>query len=395
MAPVIITLVRHGESVDNLTALWAGHRDAQLSNHGYNQATRLGQAFKDVPITAIYASDLKRANTTAREVWKANTTEPRPPFTTSPLLREQFFGEAEGAPWDAGKYSSAHLPWEDHRAFRLAPNAESLNDVARRADLVLRHFVIPHVLHTASLPRDEATPPKQHHILLVAHGIWLSEMLFAIKRAGEPGIRFVKQGGYQNTAWTRVEVELDDLPIAAQHELGAEEKGAAGDRQPGPDEEITSPAAPSEAAPNPPASALTTPARTAASTPAPGAAGGTTLSASSSAESLSHLLGGGSTGRPPLPEQFHALLPTLPAVPSPRDPALPPAWPHADDHAEVTTPKLRHRVVAFNQAEHLVGLKRTGAGVGSAGWDEKQRGLKEFFGGGGEAVKKEGEGKKE
>ncbi|GAA5840135.1 hypothetical protein JCM11251_000613 [Rhodosporidiobolus azoricus] len=366
MTPVIVTLVRHGESKDNLTALWAGHRDAPLTNHGMNQAMRLGEAFKDVPITAIYASDLKRANTTARKVWEANRVGEKPPFTTSPLLREQFFGEAEGAPWDAGRYSSAHLPWEDHRAFRLAPNAESLNDVAHRADLVLRHFVLPHVLATSSLPASSATPEGgQHHIVLVAHGIWLSEMLFALKRAGDPKVRFLKQGGYQNTAWSRLEIELDD---ATEHELGRKEKGAAGAAEPPKEGDFTSPAAPSEAAPNPPANA----ARTTEAKAVP-----------SSSTSTSRT----STDRPPLPEEFHSLLPTLPGVP-PRDPSLPPAWPHADD-SSVPTPKLRHRLVAFNQSQHLEGLKRTGAGVGSSGWDEKQRGLKEFFAGGGGEAKKE------
>ncbi|BGP18404.1 hypothetical protein JCM10213_005966 [Rhodosporidiobolus nylandii] len=353
MAPVIISIVRHGESQDNLTALWAGHRDAPLTNHGNTQATRLGEAFKDVPITAIYASDLKRANTTARRVWEANTTEPKPPFTTSPLLREQFFGEAEGAPWDAGKYSSAHLPWEDHRAFRLAPNAESLNDVARRADLVLRHFVMPHVLASASLPASEAVPPKQHHIVLVGHGIWLSEMLFAFKRAGDPNIRFVKQGGYSNTGWSRIEIELDDL-ASAEHALAAHETGGS---EPPKGSEFTSPPAPSEAAPNPPASAAT----------------------------MTSPLATDDDARPPLPDTLRSLLPTLPDVPE-RDPSLPPPWPQAGDLSH-PMPRLRHRLVAFNQNEHLVGLKRTGAGVGSAGWDEKQRGLKEFFKGGAEEKK--------
>ncbi|GAA5856936.1 hypothetical protein JCM8547_008473 [Rhodosporidiobolus lusitaniae] len=366
MAPVIITLVRHGESQDNLTALWAGHRDAPLTNHGFSQATRLGESFKDVPITAIYASDLRRANTTARQIWEHNRTSPKPPFTTSPLLREQFFGEAEGAPWDGGKFNSAHLPWEEHRAFHIAPNAESLNEVGRRADLVLRHFVLPHVFATSSIPPSEAAPPKQQHIVLVAHGIWLSEMLFALKRTGDPKIRFVKQGGYSNTGWTRVEVELDDLQgeEEGKHELKKEEKGAAGAPQPPKNAEFATPAAPSEAAPNTPPHP----------SPAPASPARSTTSATSSAND-----------RPPLPEQYHSLLPTLPAVP-PRDPSLPPPWPHAAD-LSTPPPKLRHRVVAFNQAEHLQGLKRTGAGVGSAAHDEKQKKLKEFFGGGGEEVK--------
>ncbi|GAA5998923.1 histidine phosphatase family protein [Rhodotorula paludigena] len=366
MAPVIITMVRHGESKDNLTALWAGHRDAPLSNHGYNQALRLGQAFADVPITAIYASDLKRANTTARAIYDANKTSPKPPFTTSPLLREQFFGEAEGEPWDAGKFNSVHLPWEDHRAFRIAPNAESLNDVAARADLVLRHFVLPHVVATAAVPPG-AGPPQQHHIVLVAHGIWLSEMLFALKRTGDPRLRYVKQGGYVNTGWARIELELDDP--AAVHALSP---GATSPRDEfgtdaRKDDAFSSPPAPSEAAPAP------------SSTVSPASEQPSPSSSSSSPDAPST----DSSPRPPLPPHLHSLLPTLPPVP-PRDPSLPPAWPHASSPpAAHPVPMCRHRVVAFNQAEHLVGLKRTKGGVGSGAWDEKQKGLKEFFGGGG------------
>ncbi|BGP43470.1 hypothetical protein JCM10449v2_007505 [Rhodotorula kratochvilovae] len=369
MAPVIITMVRHGESKDNLTALWAGHRDAPLSNHGYSQAQRLGQAFADVPITAIYASDLKRAHTTARCIYDANKTSPKPPFTVSPLLREQFFGEAEGAPWDAGKYSSAHLPWEDHRAFCIAPNAESLNDVARRADLVLRHFVLPHVLATASTPAD-ATFPEQHHIVLVAHGIWLSEMLFALKRAGDPHIRFVKQGSYTNTGWARIEVELDDPEAAHALPSGAtspKDEFTSGPALEG--EDFVSPPAPSEAAPAPSDEVARSPSTTTEEAPPRSSIDSPRARASNARE------------RPPLPAEFHSLLPTLPPVPA-RDAALPPAWPHADDLQDVPVPRMRHRVVALNQVAHLEGLKRTKGGVGSAEWDEKQKGLKEFFGGG-------------
>lgn len=90
--------------------------------------------FLDSGIIAIYTSDLKRARTTAQNIFDANQTYPSPPFTVSPILREQFFGEAEGTPWNGGAYSSAGLPWEDHRSFRLAEKAESLAEVGARAD---------------------------------------------------------------------------------------------------------------------------------------------------------------------------------------------------------------------------------------------------------------------
>jgi hypothetical protein len=42
-----LTLVRHGESTDNIVPIWAGHRDATLTNFGHSQAQRLGESLKD------------------------------------------------------------------------------------------------------------------------------------------------------------------------------------------------------------------------------------------------------------------------------------------------------------------------------------------------------------
>ncbi|ORY88465.1 histidine phosphatase superfamily [Leucosporidium creatinivorum] len=350
MPRIYVTMIRHGESMDNLTSVWAGHRDASLSNHGYNQSMRLGKHFEDVPITAIYASDLSRAFTTAKNVHKQNKTNPPPPLTVSPLLREQFFGLAEGEPWDAGRFSSTHLPWEDHRKFKLAPHAESLNDVGRRADWVLREFVLPHLL----LAEQEGT--EDQHVVLVAHGIWLSEMMFAFKRAEQPGVRFVKTSSYQNTAWSRLEIE-----VVSKGEEASTAGEAGGLEKPRVGEEIVTPAAPSEAAPS----------------HADAHEDNSTVSTFTPDEETI-----------PLPSEIAALRSTLPNVP-PRHPSLPPPHPHsasANDAAVEPTfpiPRLKLKVLATNQAEHLEGLVRTKGGVGSSEWDEKQRGLKEFFAGGG------------
>ena len=40
--------------------------------------------------------------------------------------------------------------------------------------------------------------------MLFAHGIFLAEMLFSLKRAGDPHARFFKSGSYANTAWSRI-----------------------------------------------------------------------------------------------------------------------------------------------------------------------------------------------
>jgi broad specificity phosphatase PhoE len=39
-------------------SVWAGHRDAALSHHGFEQSMRLATHFKDVPITGELTSSL-------------------------------------------------------------------------------------------------------------------------------------------------------------------------------------------------------------------------------------------------------------------------------------------------------------------------------------------------
>lgn len=106
-------------------------------------------------------------------------------------------------PWDAGAFNSstaALAGWDESRQFRMANGAESLHDISLRADLAIRQFIIPHLL----------SGDEEQHIVLVAHGIFLSELMFALKRSGDKGLRFVKSGsGFTNTGWARFEVSLD------------------------------------------------------------------------------------------------------------------------------------------------------------------------------------------
>lgn len=83
----------------------------------------------------------------------------------------------------------------------------------------------------------------------------------------------------------------------------------------------------------------------------------------------------GSSSHPPAPVHVSAKH-SIP-LPHPRHDSLPPSLPPA-----VSTPTLRHKIVAFNKVEHLEGLERQGGGIGSAAHDAKQRTLEAFFGGG-------------
>lgn len=155
-----LTLVRHGQSVDNTKQvytlptsvqshcpelkhslneqLWAGHKDSPLTNRGIAQATALGQAIKRDSVDKIYCSDLKRAKWTALEIHKAcnSLTSAESAITSSAasdedgrpskrvksvrrvltppieheIFREQNFGLLEGADWtDMRASGSRHV----------------------------------------------------------------------------------------------------------------------------------------------------------------------------------------------------------------------------------------------------------------------------------------------
>lgn len=71
--------------------LWAGHRDSPLTNRGLAQATALGQALAHQKLDMIYCSDLKRAQWTANEVYKAQ-------LETGPATERADSGSSTAAP---------------------------------------------------------------------------------------------------------------------------------------------------------------------------------------------------------------------------------------------------------------------------------------------------------
>ncbi|CAG7853527.1 SubName: Full=Uncharacterized protein {ECO:0000313/EMBL:CCA72977.1} [Serendipita indica DSM 11827] len=222
---MLVTFIRHGESTDNLRPVWAGWLDAPLSNHGMNQARALGEHWATTPITAVYCSDLKRAHTTAQQLVAprnaATASELAPgvvPITlvVNPLLREQNFGVAENKPWAAHKPTSAHETEEEvyysiytrHEKF---PEGESLDDLAERAEKALDETVWPHVQQIL----DDKGPGlgKDNHIVIVSHGLAISELVAALlRRSPIPPPIGVSYRGLQNTAWTQLEITIEHRP---------------------------------------------------------------------------------------------------------------------------------------------------------------------------------------
>jgi len=87
-----IIAIRHGETAWNVDTRIQGHLDIPLNDTGLWQARQVGQALADEPITAIYTSDLLRAQVTAQAV--ADTTGA--PLILETGLRERSFGQLQG-----------------------------------------------------------------------------------------------------------------------------------------------------------------------------------------------------------------------------------------------------------------------------------------------------------
>ncbi len=87
-----IIAIRHGETAWNVDTRIQGHLDIPLNDTGLWQARQLARALAGEPLSAIYASDLQRAHTTARAIAEATGA----PLVPEPALRERSFGELEG-----------------------------------------------------------------------------------------------------------------------------------------------------------------------------------------------------------------------------------------------------------------------------------------------------------
>ncbi|SPO25498.1 uncharacterized protein UTRI_03080_B [Ustilago trichophora] len=212
---LLVTLVRHGESQDNQQGIWAGFRDTPLTNNGVNQARALGQSFANVPLTAIYCSDLKRAAMTADEILKSNRSIPPPPLVQSKSLREINFGQAEGRDYASAEWMQGSSG-EDARNFRF-PEGECLEEVNARIAKAVRQFILPRVEALRKKPPAQvAAAVDVGHICIVAHGIAIAELLrvfMALHDDSASSPWSDPKASYQrvrleNTGWSRLELAV-------------------------------------------------------------------------------------------------------------------------------------------------------------------------------------------
>ena len=185
------------------------------------QAKAAGEAFSTTPFSYITTSPLLRAYDTAKAIQLAQPELTRPELVSSPLLKEQNFGIAEGNRWtmerqrglsDAEHWARGIYPVLDGRK-AMFPEGESLDDLRDRAILGVKELIVPTI-------RDVVKEKKEDvHVALVSHGLCICEMVAALlaldyemKSKGQK-VPDRQYAGLLNTAWTRATIDLAVRPL--------------------------------------------------------------------------------------------------------------------------------------------------------------------------------------
>ena len=131
-----LLLIRHAETTANAERLLdTAPPGTDLSERGRVQAEQLVEALADVPLDAIYVSDLVRTQQTAAPLAAARGLVP----LIRPGIREIQAGEYEMAPDDGswGAYLAVLYRWADGEPHARIPRGESGIEVLARYDAVV------------------------------------------------------------------------------------------------------------------------------------------------------------------------------------------------------------------------------------------------------------------
>lgn len=133
-------LIRHAEAEGNLYRIAQGQHDSNLTDRGWRQVKALERRFTDIPIDAVYASDLYRTRATATAICRPKNL----PLHRCPGLREIRVGDWEGRTWgdiirrtpeamaDFGKRMDRwSIPGAETPAQVLARIRSTVEDIAR------------------------------------------------------------------------------------------------------------------------------------------------------------------------------------------------------------------------------------------------------------------------
>ncbi len=182
--------IRHGQSEANITQRFAGSLDTPLTPLGEQQAEITGECLKDIPFTAVYASDLQRAFCTGEAIAVHHGLE----VITCQQLREISAGEWEGKSFDELAYSPDFQVWLTTIGLSQATGGESVAQLQERARAAVEDIVRRHPGETVCIA-THATPIRvmeciwQEVSLAEMHTIpWVSNASVTVVSYDENGV---------------------------------------------------------------------------------------------------------------------------------------------------------------------------------------------------------------
>ncbi len=137
----LLLLIRHGENDYVKTGKMAGRLPGvHLNERGQKQAQALGEALKDVPITAVYSSPLERAMETATPIANARNLK----IIQNPDLMDTNVGKWQGKSLAVLRLTKAWKIVQSAPSRFQFPEGESFLDLQRRIANVLEGVVKKH-----------------------------------------------------------------------------------------------------------------------------------------------------------------------------------------------------------------------------------------------------------
>ncbi len=135
-----IVFVRHGETDWNRERRVQGSLGASINEAGREQARGLSRLLWEVPLQAVYSSELPRAVETASYVAGPHALG----VVTDPRLNEIHHGDWEGMLESELPDLPLYLRWRDDPTSVTLPGGESLQAVHERAVAAMRDILARH-----------------------------------------------------------------------------------------------------------------------------------------------------------------------------------------------------------------------------------------------------------
>lgn len=150
-----VYFVRHGQSESNLITQFAGSLDMPLTEKGRQQAIVTAEFLREIPFTAVYASDLIRAYDTGLAVAKLQNI----PIHGDARLREIFAGEWEGRTYSdlERDFPDSYGTWRHQIGLAQCPGGESVAQLQERVRDCVEEIVHNHTGETVCIA-THATP---------------------------------------------------------------------------------------------------------------------------------------------------------------------------------------------------------------------------------------------